>query len=40
LQENLGHADIKTTARYAHLDDDYMTGAVASIEADFKQPLL
>ncbi|MHB8209059.1 site-specific integrase [Mucilaginibacter sp.] len=35
LQENLGHANIKTTARYAHLDDDYMTGAVARIEEDF-----
>jgi len=32
IQEILGHADVKTTLRYAHLSPGHLRGAVARLE--------
>jgi integrase/recombinase XerD len=40
LQEIMGHKDIKTTMRYAHLDDEYKTESVKMIQDKFTNSLM
>ena len=38
IQEFLGHADIKTTMRYAHLSQEYKKNAVRVMEKEMGMP--
>lgn len=40
LQENMGHVKIETTARYAHLDDEYKTESVLKIQDEFSDVIM